>query len=129
MDEEGIWSRGRIPDASRKRKKVSSKVWVSFGCAVRRSWGRVGGVGVSSRLQVSFAFYARGTLSGGKWAPGCHYLLEKIALDLDLRKTINEERRDLLSSLVGVRVVLNEGQMQPWARFYLPRSCSNLIKE
>lgn len=98
------------------------------GGAVRRSWGRVGGVGLSDRLQVSFAFYARGTLSGGKWAPGCHNLLEKIALDLDLRKTI-KEHRNLFSSLVGVRVVLNEGQMQPWAKIYLPWSCSNLIKE
>lgn len=81
------------------------------------------------RLQVSFAFYAKGTLSGGKWAPGCHNLLAKIALDLDLRKTIKEERRDLLFSLVGVRVVLNEGQMQPWAKIYLPQSGGNLIKE
>lgn len=86
-------------------------------------------MGVSGRLQVSFAFYVRGTLSEGQWAPGRHKLLAKIALDLDLRKTIKAEPGDLFSSLVGVRVVLNEGQMQPWAKIYLPQSSSNPIKE
>lgn len=45
------------------------------------------------------------------------------------RKTIKEEPGDLFSSLVGVRVVLNEGQMQPWAKIYLPQSSGNLIKD
>lgn len=35
----------------------------------------------------------------------------EITLDLDLTKTIKERLGDLFSSLVGVRVVLNEGQM------------------